>query len=80
MDNIFLIAAIVSAIFFIAKFLEMRYVEKESKPLKFLIRDTLVVYISVIAGNFIYEQVTPAIAETVKTQGIPVAFTDEAPF
>ena len=80
MDNIFLIAAIVSVIFFIAKFLEMRYVEKESKPLKFLIRDTLVVYISVVAGNFIYEQVTPVIEETVKTQSAPIAFTDEAPF
>lgn len=80
MDNIFLIAAIVSVIFFLAKFLEMRYVEKESKPLKFLIRDTLLVYISVITGNFIYEQVTPVIADTVKTQSVPIAFTDEAPF
>ena len=80
MDNIFLIAAIVSVIFFISKFLEMRYVEKESKPLKFLIRDTLVVYISVIAGNFIYEQVTPVIEDTVKAQSVPIAFTDEAPF
>jgi hypothetical protein len=80
MDNIFLIAGIISVIFFLVKFLEMRYVDNESKPLKFLIRDTLVVYISVITGNFIYEQVTPVIAETVKSPSVPIAFTDEAPF
>jgi hypothetical protein len=80
MDNIFLIAGIISVIFFLVKFLEMRYVEKESKPLKFLIRDTLVVYISVVTGNFIYEQVTPVLEETVKTSSTPIAFTDDAPF
>ena len=53
MENIFIIAAVISFIFLIIKFIEMRFVEKESKPLKLLIRDTLVVYISVIFGNFI---------------------------
>jgi hypothetical protein len=43
MDNIFVIATIVSIVYFIAKFIEMRYIEKESKPLKHLIRDALVV-------------------------------------
>ena len=80
MENIFVVAGIISVIFFIVKFLEMRFVEKESKPLKFLIRDTLVVYVSVVAGNFVYEQVTPAIAETVAGATQPIAFTDNPPF
>lgn len=80
MDNIFLIAGIISIIYFIAKFLEMRFIEKESKPLKFLVRDTLVVYVSVIAGNFVYEQVTPVIAENVAITTSPIAFTDNPPF
>ena len=63
MDNIFFVAAIMSVIFFIIKFLEMRYVDKEPKPLKFLIRDSLVVYFSVVIGNFILGQVEPAIKE-----------------
>ena len=33
MENIFVVAGIISVIFFIVKFLEMRFVEKESKPL-----------------------------------------------
>ena len=59
MDNIFVVAGIVALIFLIVKFIEMRFVEKESKPLKFLIRDALLVYFSVILGNFIFVQVTP---------------------
>ena len=79
MDNIFLVAGIISVIFFVAKFLEMRYVEKESKPLKILIRDALVVYVSVVAGMFILEQLKPVIKETVVSSS-PIAFTDNPPF
>jgi hypothetical protein len=79
MDNIFLVAGIISIIFFVAKFLEMRYVEKESKPLKILIRDALVVYVSVVAGMFILEQLTPVIKETIVPTS-PIAFTDNPPF
>jgi hypothetical protein len=83
MDNIFLVAGIISIIFFIAKFLEMRYVDKESKPLKLLIKDTLLVFVSIITGNFIYEQLTPIISNNmVESKGsMPAAaFTDDAPF
>jgi len=79
MDNIFLVAGIISIIFFVAKFLEMQYVEKESKPLKILIRDALVVYVSVVAGMFILEQLAPVIKETVVPSS-PIAFTDNPPF
>jgi heme/copper-type cytochrome/quinol oxidase subunit 4 len=79
MDNIFLVAGIISIIFFVVKFLEMRYVEKESKPLKILIRDALVVYVSVVAGMFILEQLTPVIKETIVPTS-PIAFTDNPPF
>jgi hypothetical protein len=82
MDNIFLVAGIISIIFFIAKFLEMRYVDKESKPLKLLIKDTMLVFVSIITGNFIYEQLTPVIKDTIESKGsMPAAaFTDDAPF
>jgi len=79
MDNIFLIAGIISVIFFIAKFLEMRYVDQEPKPLKFLIRDSLLVYISVVLGSFILSQLKPVINET-EIPVSPLAFTDNPPF
>jgi ABC-type phosphate transport system permease subunit len=79
MDNIFLVAGIISVIFFIAKFLEMQYIENESKPLKVLIRDTLVVYVSVVFGFFIIEQLNPVIKDA-SSNISPIAFTDNPPF
>jgi len=81
MNNIFIIAGIISVIFFIVKFIEMRFVDKESKPLKFLIRDSLLVYFSVIAGNFITEQLSPVI-QNGGEGGVtnPAVFTDNPGF
>lgn len=59
MNNIFIIAAVVSVTFLITKFIEMRFIEKESKPLKVLIRDALLVYFSVVSGYFIIGQIDP---------------------
>jgi hypothetical protein len=80
MDNIFIIAAIISTIFIIAKFIEMRFIEKESKPLKFLIRDALVVYFSVISGHFILEQLKPIIQDGGNTSITTQVFTDNPGF
>ena len=77
MDNIFVIAAIISIIFLIAKFLEMRYIEKESKPLKLLIRDALLVYFSVIVSHYIIKQVNPLMHSV---GGSPQVFTDNPDF
>ena len=59
MRNIFVIALVISVTFFLAKFIEMRFIEKESKPLKDLIRDSILVYFSVLLANFIIEQLNP---------------------
>jgi hypothetical protein len=61
MNNIFIIATIISIVFLIVKFIEMRFIEKESKPFKLLIRDALLVYFSVIASDFIIGQINPII-------------------
>jgi hypothetical protein len=59
MTNIFIIALIISITFLLTKFIEMRFVEKESKPLKELIKDAILVYFSVLLANFIIEQLKP---------------------
>jgi hypothetical protein len=79
MDNIFLVAGVISVIFFVSKFLEMRYIEKDSKPLKLLIRDSLIVYVSVVLGSFIIEQLNPVIKDNIIPES-PIAFTDNPPF
>jgi hypothetical protein len=82
MDNIFIIAAVIAFIFLLAKFIEMRFVDKDNKPLKLLVRDALLVYISVVCGYFIIEQLNP-VAVTIAGGGganaTPV-FTDNPEF
>jgi len=79
MDNIFLVALIISFVFFIGKFLEMRYVDKEPKPLKLLVRDTLLVYVSVVFATFVINQLNQLVNET-EVPNVPLAFTDNPPF
>jgi len=77
MDNLFLIAGIIAFIFLIAKFIEMRFIEKENKPVKLLVRDTILVYICVLIGMFTYEQVNPIMEGNVIS---PSVFTDNPGF
>jgi len=79
MDNIFVISGIIAFIFLIVKFMEMRVVEKENKPLKMLIRDALVVYFSTLAGFFIVDQLNPVIDATMAPVQ-PSVFTDNPTF
>jgi len=80
MDNIFIIAAVISVVFLISKFIEMRFIDAESKPLKLLIRDTLLVYFSVISGYFIMEQIKPILDTASETLSTPQVFTDNPEF
>lgn len=77
MENIFIIATIISITFFIVKFIEMRFIKKESKPLKFLIIDALLVYFSVIISNFVINQINPVVNSV---QKITPVFTDNPGF
>lgn len=77
--NIFITSTIIAITFLVVKFLEMRYIEKESKPLKFLLRDTFLVYFSVIIGNFVIDQVNPNMKGGTGKAFTPV-FTDNPGF
>lgn len=80
MDNIFIIAMVISIVFLISKFIEMRFIDNESKPLKLLIRDTLLVYFSVISGYFIMEQLKPVLETVGENISAPQVFTDNPEF
>ena len=55
-SSIFLTAIAVSIAYLVFRFIEMRLILKENKPIKILARDTLIVYLSVVLGNFIMSQ------------------------
>ena len=47
---------IISVLFLIAKFIEMRFITKKNVPPKILVRDALLVYASVIVAHYIMQQ------------------------
>lgn len=80
MENIFIIASLISFFYIIVKFIEMRFIEKDNKPLKVLIKDTLVVYLCVLLGNFIVEQINPSLLGEEATNTVTQVFTDNPGF
>ena len=56
MDSYFVSSAVIAVIYLLFKFGEMRLILKEPKPMKDLLRDTIVVYISCILGMFVIDQ------------------------
>ena len=56
MNNQVLTSTIISVIYFLFKFLEMRFVAKENKPLKQMVIDTLIVFISATSALLVLDQ------------------------
>ena len=62
--NAYIVSGIIAFVFLVAKFIEMRFANKKSdeedepvvKPLKFLLRDALLVYVSSLLGFYIIAQ------------------------
>jgi hypothetical protein len=85
MDNIFIIAGMITFIFGIIKFIEMRFINKEEQnektapSFKPLMRDILIVYMSSICGIFLLQQIKPMVAEVVPSPQV-MAFTDNPTF
>ena len=58
-DSPFMLSATISVIYLLLRFLEMRFVLKEMKPLKTLIRDALLVYLSTLSGFYMLQHIAP---------------------
>lgn len=69
-------AAVVSIVFIILKFLETRFILKEQINLKQLVIDGILVYLSVIVGHFINEQ----LVQQTKGLGQAPVFVDNPKF
>ena len=79
MNNYILSSIVISVIYFIIKFIEMRFINKEATPIKDILKNTLIVFISSIMGGFLLEQFKiNNIFETIKE--VPNVFTNEPGF
>ena len=52
------LSGIVTIVYILFRFIEMRFILKENKPLKILFRDGLLVFLSVLLGGFIQDQIS----------------------
>jgi hypothetical protein len=77
MDNVFVQAGIIAILYLLVKFGEMRLVLKENKPIKSLMQDTIVVYISTIIGMYIIDQF---LLKGENGKSAPSAFIDSPTF
>lgn len=51
--NVLIIPVITSVLFFVSKVAEMKFIDKDDKPLKVIFRDTLIVFISSLTATYI---------------------------
>lgn len=72
----FMIAGIVAVLYAIIRFLEMRFIMKETLPLKHILRDTIIVYLCVVGGMFIHDQ----LQYSIPSSSIPEVMTGDAGF
>lgn len=79
MTEVFVYALAISTVFFLFKFLEMKFVpDDEKKPLKILVKETLLVYFASISGIYFYSQFD---SKDVKVGGkATMAFVDNPSF
>jgi hypothetical protein len=75
--NITYIGVITGLIFFIFKFFEVRFIKKEQLQIKTILRDSIIVCVSVVLGNYIFNQLNSLIIENNNT---PNVFTGEPEF
>ena len=80
MTEVFIYALAISSIFFLFKFIEMKFVsDEDKKPLKVVVKESLVVYIASVVGIYLYSQFD---TNSVKTGGgkTTMAFVDNPSF
>ena len=57
MDNLFSVAAATAMVFILLRFLDMRMIAKDKRPVKDLLKEGLLVYLSTCGGIFLLRQV-----------------------
>jgi hypothetical protein len=63
MEKAFVLASLVTFLFCLVKFIEMKFVDKELKPLKIVVRDAIIVFVCSVAGAFAYFHMNGSITD-----------------
>jgi hypothetical protein len=79
MENSLYVVVLITICFGLFKYLEMKFVDKKTKPLKDLIRDTFIVFISSYFGFMLYDQLQ-TIEGVADTKPSTTVFIDKTDF
>ena len=63
MEKVFVIAILTVALFCLAKIVEIKYLNQESKPLKFLVRDSIIVFGCTLVSAYIFIYMNSSITD-----------------
>jgi hypothetical protein len=88
MEKGILLAFLTTLVFFVFRILEMKYIDKEWMPMKYVVRDIFIVFIAALTGTFAYFHMELGLLEffsvvTDNGEIAPIAtqiFTDEPGF
>lgn len=58
-SNKYVVSGVIAIVYLLLKFIEMRFFDRENKPLKELVRETILVFFSSIGGFFVLDQLAP---------------------
>ena len=78
MENLFITSGIISIVYLLFKFIEMRFIKKQSESIKELVKDGLTIYLCSCIGIYLIDQFVP-IAKNV-TSSTTKVFTDGGSF
>ena len=77
MEKYIIHAVIIAFVYLLIKFAEMRVITKEPKPLKEMMRDTVIVYLSSVVGLYIITELMPMTSIKNETMNV---FVDQPSF
>jgi hypothetical protein len=76
MEKYIIHSGIIAFIYLLMKFAEMRIVIKETKTIKELVRDTIIVYLAAMVGLYIIDEFMPAGGGESLKKTVTNVFTD----
>jgi hypothetical protein len=75
-NHLFITAILISVLYFLLKVIENKILSKEDMKLKVVFKDSLLVFLSVVIGLNLVEQIMPLIYESGELVNNPPVFTD----
>ena len=54
MERELILSTLVTILFSVLKFFEMKYIDKETKPMKLFVRDSIIVFICTLLSSYVF--------------------------